>query len=91
MTDSENKELPDQRHRSFQVSDFSLRDTPATLLTLIPAARADSLAWASSAPGCIHMCLMPAAIASATIWRVMAGGVMMERASGTMGSSAIAG
>ena len=32
MTDSDNKEIPDQRHRSFQVTDFSLRDTPATLL-----------------------------------------------------------
>ena len=32
MTDSENKELPDQRHRSFLVSDFSMRDIPFALL-----------------------------------------------------------
>jgi hypothetical protein len=60
-------------------------------MTLMSAARADWLAWASSAPGCIQMFLMPAAIASATIWRVIAGGVMMERASGTRGSSVIVG
>ena len=35
MTDRENKELPDQRHRSFVVSDFSMRDTPFTLLAFI--------------------------------------------------------
>jgi hypothetical protein len=32
VTDSENKELPDQRHRSFLVSDFSMRDIPFALL-----------------------------------------------------------
>ena len=32
MTDRDNREIPDQRHRSFQVSDVSLQDTPFTLL-----------------------------------------------------------
>ena len=35
MTDSDNKEIPDQRHRSFQVSDFSVRDLPFALLAFI--------------------------------------------------------
>ena len=35
MTDSENKELTDQRHRSFLVSDFSMRDIPFALLAFI--------------------------------------------------------
>ncbi len=35
MTDRENKELPDQRHRWFVVSDFSMRDIPFTLLAFI--------------------------------------------------------
>lgn len=35
MTDRENKELPDQRHRSFVPSDFSMRDIPFMLLAFI--------------------------------------------------------
>ncbi len=35
MTDRDNREIPDQRHRSFQVSDFSMRETPFTLLAFI--------------------------------------------------------
>ncbi len=35
MTDSDNNEIPDQRHRSFQVSDFSVRDIPFALLAFI--------------------------------------------------------
>ncbi len=60
-------------------------------MTLMPASRADSLACSSSAPGCIQMCFTPAVIASATIWRVTSGGVMIERDSGTSGKSAIDG
>jgi len=35
MTDSDNKEIPDERHRSFQASVFSVRDIPFTLLAFI--------------------------------------------------------
>ena len=35
MEDSESQPLPDRKHRSFVVSDFSMRDIPFTLLAFI--------------------------------------------------------
>lgn len=58
-------------------------------MTLSPASQAAWLPLESSAPGCIQIFLTPAAIACWITWRVMCGGVTIDRDSVTTGRSAI--
>ena len=57
-------------------------------MTDIPRDSAVLMAAALSAPGCIQMCLTPAAAASRTTCPVIAGGVITEMAFGFTGSEA---